>query len=346
MSNVRFGDVGFGKSQGHGEAIRNWHKETAMFERRRSGIGVAGLIVVLAGTLASTSGADGSPTDVVMQAKARPGDEFADKLRSGGRGPDMVVIPAGRYLMGCPEGCSTQWNPDDRTFSETLSQPSHYVTLSQSIAVSKYEITVDDHRRFASSADTVDEASAQPGYGRHPVAGVSWDEAQAYTRWLSSETGAEYRLPSEAEWEYAARSGTTTKHYFEGEPAQYCLFANHLDGSVLEEGLPDAQFRFPSRNHDCSDGSGNSTTEVGRFEPNAFGLHDMLGNVAEWTIDCWNAGYYGAPADGTARESGNCSLRVVRGGSWMTPVVDVYGRAAWKVGARKANGIRVVRSLP
>ena len=312
-----------------------------MSDFRQRGARAVVLALTLLGTLISTEAAEDA--GVANVVRKTPGAEFADTLRSGGTGPEMIVVPAGRYLMGCPQSCTTQWNPVDKTFSEHISQPAHYVTITRPFAMSKYEITVADYRRFAASSGAGVEPT--PQNERHPAANISWDDANAYATWLSSETSAEYRLPSEAEWEYGARGGKTTRYYFEDEPVHFCRYANHLDNSVLEKGLPDSSLRFPSRNVHCSDGSGNSTTDVGRYEPNPFGLYDMLGNVAEWTTDCWNAGYGGAPSDGSAWESGNCSFRVTRGGSWITPLFDVHLRVASRRSAKTANGIRVVRVL-
>ena len=126
------------------------------------------------------------------------------------------------------------------------------------------------------------------------MVGVSWNDSVAFVKWLSEKTGKPYRLPSEAEWEYAARAGTTTRYPWGDDPGENR--ANFHDSG--------------------SRWSGEQTSPVGSFEPNAFGLYDMIGNVWEWLQDCWNDSYKGAPRDGRAWESGDCGLRVVRGGSW------------------------------
>ena len=134
---------------------------------------------------------------------------------------------------------------------------------------------------------------------------VSWDDAQSFIAWLNARTGGNYRLPTEAEWEYAARAGSTMKYHFGNDVSQLCHYANHNDSSTF----------LPWRNETCSDGV-IWIAEVGRYRPNAFGLYDMHGNVSEWVQDCWNDSYAGAPKDGSAWTSGNCSYRVIRGGSW------------------------------
>ena len=137
-----------------------------------------------------------------------------------------------------------------------------------------------------------------PQTDRHPVVNVSWNDAKAYVAWLSQTTERQYRLPSEAEWEYAARAGTATARYWGDRTRDACRYANVDDTA-----------------HGCEGGYGR-TMPVGSFEHNRFGLYDMLGNVWEWTEDCWNGNYDGAPADGSPWLRGNCSRRVMRGGSW------------------------------
>ena len=137
---------------------------------------------------------------------------------------------------------------------------------------------------------------ADEGWGRgdRPVINVSWQDAQSYVSWLSRETGEDYRLPSEAEWEYAARAGSTTKYSWGNEIGR--------NRANCERGR-------------CGD-SYRNTAPVGSFGANAFGLHEMHGNVWEWVEDCWNSSYEGAPSNGSAWLRGKCEERVVRGGSW------------------------------
>ena len=169
---------------------------------------------------------------------------------------------------------------------------------------------------------------------------VSWNDAQAYVAWLSETTGVRYRLPSEAEWEYAARAGTTTSRYWGGSANGQCPYANGADRT--------AGRRFGDWTvADCADGS-VFTVPVGTLQPNAFGLFDVLGNLSEWTADCWNPGYVEAPVDGRPRSTGACGLRVVRGGGWSdTPgTLRAANRAAGPPDMRVGySGIRVARAI-
>jgi formylglycine-generating enzyme required for sulfatase activity len=171
---------------------------------------------------------------------------------------------------------------------------------------------------------------------------VSWDDAQAYVAWLSAKTGHAYRLPTESEWEYAARAGTTTARYGSDNPAEVCRYTNIGDLDYSEQHPGDSGV-----NRACRDGYA-FTSPVGSFPPNQFGLYDMLGDVMNWTEDCWNTNYSGAPTDGAAWLTGKCSARVVHGGSW-----DMDLRAARSAMRRgiltsyrnTTLGFRVARSL-
>ncbi|MGB7466858.1 MAG: SUMF1/EgtB/PvdO family nonheme iron enzyme, partial [Candidatus Acidiferrum sp.] len=171
---------------------------------------------------------------------------------------------------------------------------------------------------------------------------VSWDDAQAYVAWLSAKTGHVYRLPTEAEWEYAARAGTTTARYFSDNPAELCRYTNVGDLDYSEQHPGDSGV-----NRACRDGY-VFTSPVGSFPPNQFGLYDMLGNVLNWNEDCSNANYSGAPTDGTAWQSGDCGRRVVRGGSWdaSLSVVRSANRRGIPTFYRTTTfGFRVARTL-
>ena len=236
--------------------------------------------------------------------------------------PEMVVVPAGEFLMGSDRR-------DDESFD--AERPRHRVTLD-GFALGVHEVTRDEYAAFvaAMGRGSGDRCAAfdddnrrwewrseaswrSPGYpqaGDHPVVCVNWEDAQAYVRWLSSETGVAYRLPSEAEWEYAARAGTTTRRHWGDDPDDGCAYANGADRTfearVDNWGVAD-----------CTDGV-VWTSPVGAYQPNAFGLHDTLGNVWEWVEDCWHDDYDGAPRDGSAwTRGGDCGRRVVRGGSWL-----------------------------
>ena len=235
----------------------------------------------------------------------QPGEVFVDSLGSGGTGPEMVVIPAGTFRMGC-------LSQDGSCFDRE--KPVHLVRISQPFALSKYEVTRGEFSRFAGATrhstgnSCVTRESGRwavrsgrswrsPGFEQsadQPVVCVNWQDAGAYVAWLSRETGEAYRLPSESEWEYAARAGTSSKYSFGNESNRLCQWGNVKM---------------------CRDGY-IYMAPVGTFRPNPFGLYDMHGNVWEWVQDCWNRSYLGAPLDGGAWLSGDCSVRVMRGGSW------------------------------
>ncbi len=219
----------------------------------------------------------------------------------------MVVVPAGRFLMGSPAG---QGN-DER--------PAHEVTIARPFAVAKFALTFDEWDACAARGGCRPDVSDSGwGRGRRPVINVSWDDAQAYVKWLSRVTGKPYRLLSEAEYEYAARGGSETTYPWgddiklNGKPMANC------DGCG-------------------SQWDNKQTAPVGSFAANRFGLYDIVGNVWEWTEDCWNGSYQGAPADGSAWTSGDCSRRVVRGGSWLN------NPGSLRSAARYRNNLTVVR---
>ena len=180
---------------------------------------------------------------------------------------------------------------------------------------------------------------------------MSWNDAQSYVRWLSSEMGHGYRLPSESEWDYAARGGRETARYWGEGAAEQCRYANGLDASTRRSHCTVAGLHIRGC-VDCNDGYA-ATSPVGSFGANGYGLHDVLGNVWEWTEDCWNKDYQGesyrgAPADGGAWTSGDCSRRVLRGGSWESE--PRYFRVAGRYGESTSDrdhvsGFRVVRTL-
>ncbi len=268
--------------------------------------------------------------------------------------PDMVSLPAGSFTMGSAEG---------ETDHEADESPRHLVTFSKSFAMSRFEITRAQYAAFVSdtgrpsgpscsvwvwdSWKTVEEKSWQdPGFQQsdtHPVACVDWFDAEAYAAWLAQKTGHAYRLPSEAEWEYAARGGTTTLYITGDDPHQLCRTDNGHDQSSKEAHLGMA---WPPV--DCRDGFAE-TAPVGSFPPNAFGMHDVHGNVWEWMRDCYTTSYDGASTNGAAVEAADCRQRVYRGGGWS---VERRGRRSANRGRYNVDGrygqlgIRVVRDLP
>ena len=198
--------------------------------------------------------------------------------------PEMVVVPAGAYMMGSPE--------------EAYELPIHRVTIGEPLAVGKYEVTFAEWDACVADGGCYGHRPDDEGWGRgnRPVMNVDWNQVQTYVMWLSEKTGKAYRLLSEAEWEYVARAGSGTRKYNWGNEVGRNL-ANCVGcGSRWDR---------------------EQTAPVGSFGANAFGLHDVHGNVSEWVQDCWNDSYVGAPADGSAWEQGDCDIRVMRGGSWF-----------------------------
>ena len=207
--------------------------------------------------------------------------------------PEMVVIPAGSFMMGAPAS--------EEGYGEHEG-PQHRVTL-RSFALGATEVTFDEWEACVNGGGCYERRPDDQGRGRGalPVINVGWVDAQAYVSWLSAETGAAYRLPSESEWEYAARAGTTTP--FNTGATISTDQANYDGNYTYGSGLPGTYRGW--------------TTPAGTFAPNAFGLYDVHGNVDEWVEGCWHEDYAGAPNDGTAWTSGgDCSRRVLRGGSW------------------------------
>ncbi len=265
--------------------------------------------------------------------------------------PEMVVVYSGRFAMGSPD--TEKGRSDDEG-------PVHSVKIS-AFAIGKTEITRGQFAEFVKRSGYVtgdkcwtlekgdyEERKGnwrEPGFAQndsHPVTCVSWNDAQAYAKWLSIRTGKKYRLPTEAEWEFAARGNTKTSRYWGDNPDRACRYANGADDSVLSR-IPGASSWSV---HNCKDGF-VYTAPVGRFKPNAFGLHDMLGNVWEWTEDDYHDSYSGAPADGSAWQ-GDGKKRVLRGGSWNDAPRNL--RAATRYGNKpeirfSSIGFRLARSL-
>ena len=276
--------------------------------------------------------------------------------------PAMVVVPAGTFTLGT----SSDARELDREKGES---PPLSVRLSRPFAIGQYEVTVAEFRTFVTATQYApvgdcriasggawvrlpDRGWKDPGFGtpqadNEPVVCVSWDDAKAYVDWLSKQTGKAYRLPSETEWEYAARGGTASARYFgdSGEDdvlSVACEYANVYDASAVTE----LALLYP--NARCSDGH-TYTTAVGSFKSNAFDLYDVIGNAREWLQDCYTASYEGRPADGRAWEwAGGCELRGVRGGSWATRPAESRSaaRGAEPQGLRQSDlGFRVARDL-
>ena len=259
--------------------------------------------------------------------------------------PEMVVVPAGSIRIGAPfaEGGDDEW-------------PIHIVEISQPLAIGKYEVTKFEFAMFVEATKYSIDFSCRylakvgweegvswryPGFqqtNRDPVVCVNWGDAKAYVAWLSERTGTPYRLPSEAEWEYAARAGGEGRYFFGDSVSMLCKYGNGVDAS--------SDFKW--QNKKCTDGYGARTSPVGSFLPNNFGLYDTIGNVWEWLEDCWHDNYVDAPADGTSWTSGDCSNRVTRGGSWLNDprfLRSAHRKRLFNADRKYNVGFRVVRNI-
>jgi len=238
---------------------------------------------------------------------AKPGDVFRDCPDC----PEMVVVPAGDFDMGSTES--------------EFEKPVHRVTVTKAFAIGRREVTFEEWDQCAATGACYRPDDHGQGRGDRPVTDVSWRDAKAYIEWLSQKVGKTYRLPSEAEWEYAARGGTKSTFWW-GRTVG-ARFANCRG---------------------CGSSS-QQTAPTGSFAANPFGLFDTAGNAAEWVEDCWNDSYRGAPREATAWTAGQCGWRVLRGGSFDSDprYVRSAARFRYDVDVRYyANGFRVARDLP
>ncbi len=287
---------------------------------------------------------------------AATGLQAADSLRAPGTTfrdcetcPVMVVIPAGSFVMGTPAEAGTLVIQVPHAFALGRNEVTR-AEFARFVADSGHEprpgcrnwdpVLVrfnDDARRNwrnpATPVEPVDD---------HPVTCLTFADARAYVEWLARETGERYRLPSEAEWEYAARGGTTTLRPWGDAPEDGCEFANTYDVTA------DAAYRLGWPHAGCRDGHAD-LAPVGRFQPNSFNLHDMIGNVQEWVQDCATDSFIGRPRDARAWEwLGGCRRRIQRGGSWLTPPDG--SRSAYRVAASEGDrsddtGFRIAKEL-
>ncbi len=304
--------------------------------------------VAIACSAAAQIGSDDAPGPSGWPRPVTVTHEPGDVWRDCAACPLVTALPGGVFTMGSPESEVGRYNRES---------PAHEVTIDEPFAIGVYEITRNEYDAFvrdtgyASGEESclVNEGQvwaeraghnwrtlAFPQTVRHPVVCISWDDAVAYVAWLSRRTRENYRLPTAAEWEYAARAGTTTPWHWGESTAFQCQYANGADEAT------DFPWRAP-----CNDGSAK-TAPVGSLEANAFGLYDTLGNAWEWVQDCFNWTYIGAPTDGDAWEEGDCSARVMRGASWAS--TPKYLRVAHRAGAQPSfrsdyTGFRVVRTM-
>ena len=258
--------------------------------------------------------------------ESHPASAQSKPRRHISKNPDLqfivdndVFIRGGSFLMGSPE------DEEDRYSSEG---PQHWVQVPD-FYMARYPVTRGEYARFARAMGShINDEWRKPGFEQsddHPVVEVSWNDAQIYIEWLNRETGLVHRLPSEAEWEYACRAGTSTRFWW----------GDDLSGKIA---LVCANFGHNNK----------GTTAVGSFKPNPWGLYDMSGNVWEWTQDCWHNSYEGAPSDGSAWLAGDRSERVLRGGSWFNN--PNYLRSAFRLWLTSDNrysnfGFRLARTL-
>jgi formylglycine-generating enzyme required for sulfatase activity len=264
----------------------------------------------------------------------------------------MVVVAAGDFDMGSPD------SERGRLSSEG---PRHRVSFAKPFAVGRYAITRDEFNAFVTASayqfgrgchaelddKWVDVPTASfltpPGFaqdGRHPAVCVSWKDANEYVKWLSAQTKRSYRLLTEAEREYITRAGTATPYWWgeavKPEIANYDKRMRQVVAKKARQTVGEPIEAF------------GQTVPVDHFPPNAWGLYQVHGNVAEWVQDCWNANYFGAPTDGSAAEVGDCSRRVLRGGGWNHWPEDI--RAAYREAVAADHryyevGFRVARNL-
>jgi formylglycine-generating enzyme required for sulfatase activity len=261
----------------------------------------------------------------------RPGSGKVEWFKDCQSCPEMVVVPAGSFMMGSPESEEGQL---------PFEQPQHQVTLKAPFAVGRFAVTFSE---WDACVDAGGCNSYRPpdrgwGRGRMPVIYVSWDDAKAYVSWLSRQTGKAYRLLSEAEREYVTRAGTTAPFWWGSSISTDQ--ANYNGEWTTYGGSPVGEFRM-------------KPLPVDSFEPNPWGLYQVHGNVADWVEDCWNESYKGAPADGSAWTTGDCTGtvggRVLRGGRWVSYPENVRSAARAFNGPAYRNfnvGFRVARSLP
>lgn len=227
--------------------------------------------------------------------------------------PVVIGLPRGEFIMGS--------NTDDPT-----ERPAHRVSIPQAFAIGKYEVTNEQWSACVDAGGCPRLSGDANAAKNAPVRDLSWDDARQYVQWLSKTSGKSYRLPTEAEWEYAARGGTATRYWW------------------------GAQMRTGSANcKACGDPwRAEGPADVGSFAANPYGLHDMNGSVWEWTSDCWHNSFKGAPEDGRSWDEGNCRIRVIRGGSWRDGADYMLSSTRFKYDAsvrHSQNGFRVARDM-
>jgi formylglycine-generating enzyme required for sulfatase activity len=299
----------------------------------------AGSSTSSAGTPTGTAGGSDVPLSKEREASLKPKDSFKECSDC----PEMVLIPAGEFMMGSPKSEPERYAQEG---------PQHRAKIGHPFALGKLKVTREQFDAFVretsysigDSCYTIESGQVEERAGRsfrnpgfvqennHPAVCVNWDDAKAYVAWLAKKTGKNYRLPSESEWEYAARAGTTTPFWWgttiTTEQANY-------DGSTTYDGGSKGENR-------------EKTVGADDFKPNAWGLYQVHGNAFEWVEDCWNENYTNAPTDGSAIVAGNCARRVRRAGAWNYPASTL--RSAYRdsrpASTRGSNlSLRVARTV-
>jgi formylglycine-generating enzyme required for sulfatase activity len=248
------------------------------------------------------------PPPVASQQPARAGE-----IQDCPTCPVLVSLRPGSFNMGSDSG-------------DLSEKPAHRVTIRAPFAIGKYEVTIKQWNACAETGECPRIASMSGQPDNAPIRDVSWDDAQQYIKWLTKSGGQAYRLPTEAEWEYAAKGGTSSRYWWGDQ-------MRSGNGNCKDCGEPWRQ---------------DGPAPVGSFAANPFGLHDMNGSVWEWVSDCWHNGFKGAPSDGTSWDTPNCRVRTIRGGSWRegASYMTTSTRFKYDAGVRQAqNGFRVARDV-
>jgi formylglycine-generating enzyme required for sulfatase activity len=288
-------------------------------------------------TAASAPKTVAAPPATTPVPASTPAPEKPHQMASAPGAPKAVVkVAAGNEIKDCPS-CPVLISITPGNFSmgsnndDPAEKPPHRVTIAHPFAIGKYEVTIEQWNACVDAGACThiapdSESNAAPP-ANSPMRNVSWDDAQVYVKWLSKSGGKPYRLPSEAEWELAARGGTQSTYSW---------------GEQMKKGMADCK--------DCGDPyTPGAPSPVGSFAPNPFGLYDMNGSVWEWVADCWHSSYKGAPADGRVWDDPSCSVRVIRGGSWREGAAYMQSATRFKYSAsvrQSQNGFRVARDMP
>ncbi len=283
--------------------------------RVRAGHGaVFDIAVGQVSAIAMRANHSGGRSDYLFRQRFNPRDLIQDAMADGRVGPKLLALRGGQIQRGDIQGGG-----------DSDEQPSQAVTLKP-FAIGLHEVTFAEYDLYCEATGKAKPDDQGWGRGYRPVVNISWKEAVEYTRWLSQRMNKLYRLPTDAEWEYAARAGKETRYWWGNEVGQAKANCEGC-GSLWD---------------------GEKTAPVGRFEPNAFGLHDTAGNVFEWVADCWHDKFSEAPTDGSAVDKPDCGKRVIRGGAWSFPPHEIRSANRWRdFPSRRSDdtGFRLAREL-